>query len=155
MQLSTVEIRGTTAGGGLFLEAGRSSSSIRASPMRSRPVYVNRIPEKFGKRNPEAKADEGKMITSCAEPHLRWGDRDIHGVTSSGWNPFRGANVCFKDETSTKDKITLIIEPPAPGAGLSVAALLCVPYWPIICHAIACKSEAHGYFFEKNKETGS
>lgn len=144
-----------------LLEASRPSSSSTTNPTRSRPVYVNRIPENFGMRRPgeaakvAASTDTSQSITSSGEPLLRWGNLDIHGVTSSGWNPLRGANVCFKDETETKDKITLIIEPPAPGAGYSLAAVLCVPYWPIIYHEVASRSEAHGYFFEKNKETGN
>ena len=144
-----------------LLEAGRPSSSSTMNPARLRPVYVNRIPENFGTRRPgerakaAASANRSQSITSSGEPLLRWGNLDIYGVTSSGWNPFRGANVCFKDETNTEDKITLIIEPPAPGAGYSLAAVLCVPYWPVIYHEVASRSEAHGYFFEKNKETGN
>lgn len=95
-----------------------------------------------------------EVITS-ATTHLRWGENDDMGVTSSGWNPFNDVNVCYTDQSATEAKISIIIEPPAPGTALSIAAVLCVPYWPLLCEAVSYRAEAHGYFFSKNPITGT
>ena len=135
------------------------SSPTEVSPRRTRP-FVNRIPEDALKRRGSkgkngAAVMTGRAVLASAKTVLRWGDTDVSGVSASGWNPFKGANVCFMDESATKEKISLIIEPPAPGTTLTVASIFCIPYWPIICQAISAKSEAHGYFFEKNPTTGT
>lgn len=96
-----------------------------------------------------------KDVVASAHPLLRWGWNDDQGVTSSGWNPLSGPNVCYCDTAATDGKISIIIEPPAPGPGLTVAAVLCLPYWPLISQVISARAEAHGYFFYKNTQTGT
>jgi hypothetical protein len=103
---------------------------------------------------PSPKATSRRDVVASAQPLLRWGWNDDQGVTSSGWNPLSGANVCYCDTAATDGKISIIVEPPAPGPGLTVAAVLCLPYWPLISQVISARAEAHGYFFYKSSETG-
>ena len=97
--------------------------------------------------------DEAIDITTSAEPLLHWGKNDVTKVSPASKIHSRGANICFKDESSTDSRITIIIEPPTSGSRFSFSKLVrapILPYWQPIR-----KVEAHGYFFEKNKETGN
>ena len=96
----------------------------------------------------------GTEVFARSQPLLRWGEKDNRGITSSGWNPLNGASVCFSDKSASDGEINIIIEPPAPGFALSVAAVICVPYWPLLFKAISTRAVAHGYFFKKNAESG-
>lgn len=50
---------------------------------------------------------------------LRWGKDDTKGICSSGINPFKKMRISLvTDEIQSKNKISLIIEPPAPGASV-------------------------------------
>ena len=96
--------------------------------------------------------NEAVNITTSTEPLLYWGNDEISKVSPARKNHPRGANICFKDESSTDSKITLIIEPPISGSLFTFSKFIrapILPYWQPI-HKI----EAQGYFFEKNKETG-
>jgi hypothetical protein len=96
-----------------------------------------------------------RLVMSTSQPLLRWGEDDNEGITSSGFNPSQIAHVCFIDETAEKEKISLIIEPATPGAALSFVLNLCESSWAIKGPAKESKYEANGYFFEKNRLTGS
>lgn len=96
----------------------------------------------------------GKTIMSTSQPQLQWEDKDNEGITASGWKPREKGHIFFKDESTTKGKITLIMEPPTPGTSVSFSILVCDQYLPMCCPTTVSRSVAHGYFFEKNAITG-
>lgn len=96
----------------------------------------------------------GTEVFGRSKPLLRWGEKDNRGILSSGWNPLKGASVCFADKSASDGDIAIIIEPSAPGIALSVAAVFCIPSWPLLFRAVSKRAEAHGYFFKINAESG-
>ena len=136
------------------------SNSSPQRTRRNRPIFINHIPDSFNSSGasrstikPVPKISD-RLYSRSTKPNLRWREEDSKGVTGSGWSPFKGANLYFLDETDSKAKISLIIEPAAPGVFYSIAGVLCVPCWPYFCKGVSSKAEAHGYFFELNPETG-
>ena len=112
----------------------------------------------FRRRIKNTKAPKGKVIESIVvrstEPLLRWGDEDNRGITSSGWNLTKGAHVSFKDESETKGKFQFIIEPPVPSTSVSLALFLSSAQQPFLGPSFQSQTEANGYFFEKNRQSG-
>ena len=113
----------------------------------------------FRRRVKNTKALKGKVVESIVlrstEPLLRWGEEDNRGITSSGWNLSKGAHVSFKNESSTKCKFQFIIEPPVPSTSVSLALFLSATHQPFVSSGFLCQTEANGYFFEKNRTTGT
>jgi hypothetical protein len=113
----------------------------------------------FRRKVKNAKALKGKMFESIVmrstEPLLRWGDADNKGITASGWNLSKGVHVSFKNETETKGKFQFIIEPPVPSTSVSLALFLSATHQPYLGSSLQSQTEANGYFFEKNRVTGT
>lgn len=70
-----------------------------------------------------------KMISTT--PSLRWGKDDTGGITSSGVNPFSSTRISLVDEAQSENKISLIIEPSAPGKSVLVSSDLKLIEWPL------------------------
>ena len=92
---------------------------------------------------------------SSSQTLLQWGDKDNQGITSSGGKLKKKGHVFFKDESMTKGRITLIIEPPTPSATVTLAISVCDRYLPARSAKFGSRSVAHGYFFERNSMTGN
>jgi hypothetical protein len=83
---------------------------------------------------------------------LTWNENNKHGIFRSGWNPFSGLNITFKEEIQTHAKVTVIIEPPAPGplvTGIMAMTCSCIFMVPIVRSA-----EAYGFYFVRNEQSG-
>jgi hypothetical protein len=91
---------------------------------------------------------------SRGKPGLKWGSNDHKGVFGSGWNPLRGVNIYFRDESETKDRMWFVIELPAPGITMSGVSLLMLPCLPLMYKYMASNAVAIGYFFDRNPQTG-
>jgi hypothetical protein len=93
------------------------------------------------------------VITLSANPCLSWRTEDSKGVGASGWNPLKGLVVSVNDESVTNHKVSIIIEPPAPGRG-TCCMMFCVPFfpilWPIMCPTLVTRANAHSYSFEQS-----
>jgi hypothetical protein len=59
--------------------------------------------------------------TCSKTPSLRWGEDETTGISSSGVNPFSRTRISLVDEAQSKNKISLIIEPSAPGSSVLVS----------------------------------
>jgi hypothetical protein len=91
---------------------------------------------------------------SQRKPALKWGPHDNDGVVGSGWNPLRGVNVAFSDESATKDMMWFVIELPAPGMSMSGLSLLALPCLPLMYKHMMANAVAVGYFFSRDRHTG-
>lgn len=94
------------------------------------------------------------VINLSTSPSLSWRNQDKYGVSVSGWNPLKGLAVTMNDESSTNRKISIFIEPPAPGTGIC-CMMFCVPFfpffWPIMCPQLIIRANAHAYIFAQNE----
>lgn len=77
-------------------------------------------------------------ISSKTKSLLNWGNE--FGVKRYGWNPLRGANICFVNEIEAKSKLSLCIEPKRFCFNKTFDLLL--------------SESASGFFFAKNEKTG-
>ena len=102
--------------------------------------------------------EKTKVIAKYSQhkPGLRWGDndRDRVGIYGSGWNPLRGINICFRDESVTKNRMWFVIELPAPGITMTGASVVMAPCIPLVYNYMKSNTVAIGYFFDRNPETG-
>jgi hypothetical protein len=89
-------------------------------------------------------------------PRLNWDMNRSCGVTRSGWNPLVGLRVSIFDESLSKDKVSIFIEPAAPGTG-KLCFMTFTPMivlLPILLPILVSKSTAKAYIFSKNVDTG-
>jgi hypothetical protein len=89
-------------------------------------------------------------------PRLNWDMNRSRGVTRSGWNPLVGLRVSIIDESLSEDKVSVFIEPAAPGTG-KLCFMTFTPMiilLPIILPILVSKSTAKAYIFSKNIATG-
>jgi hypothetical protein len=86
------------------------------------------------------------------KPILNWNTNNKRSIYYSDWNSLKGINICFCDESETKNKISIIIEINTLilKRGFSI---LFNPYIPYLCNDAQNGIIAFGYFFEKNPET--
>jgi hypothetical protein len=80
----------------------------------------------------------------------------IYAHIRSGWNPFLGLRVSLKDECLSAEKVSIIIEPGAPGSSMC-CFMACTPMiilLPMLYPIAVANSQARGYFFYKNSSTG-
>jgi hypothetical protein len=91
---------------------------------------------------------------SRRKPRLKWGTDDQRGVLGSGWNPLSGVNICFRDESETKNRMWFVIELPAPGMTMSGVSLLMLPCLPLMYSHMASNAVAIGCFFVRDTVTG-
>lgn len=95
-------------------------------------------------------------ITITSSPRYNWDVARNRGVTRSGWNPFVGLRVSLVDESLSKDRVSIYIEPAAPGTSMfcfmTFTPMLILS--PVLCPIAVANSQASGYFFHKNVVTG-
>lgn len=94
------------------------------------------------------------VIKLTTSPSLSWRNQDSYGVSASGWNPLKGLGVTINDESGTNNRISIFIEPPAPGTGIC-CMMFCVPFfpffWPIMCPQLIIRANAHAFIFAQNE----
>jgi hypothetical protein len=83
---------------------------------------------------------------------IRWDDDNHGGIFRSGWNPLHGLRITFRNDIDASNKAAIIIEPPAPGAYLTLLMSLSCSY--VLLATAVENAEAYGYFFRQNAETG-
>ena len=88
------------------------------------------------------------------KPGLKWGPHDHKGVYGSGWNPLRGVNICFKDESLTENRMWFVIELPFPGITMTGVSVLMLPCIPFMYKQMVTSAVAIGYFFNRDPITG-
>ena len=95
-------------------------------------------------------------LTIATGPRLNWDIGRNKGVTGSGWNPFLGLRCSLIDESLSKDKVSLYIEPSAPGISMFCFMTLTpmIVMLPVLYPIAATHAQARGYFFSKNPITG-
>jgi hypothetical protein len=91
---------------------------------------------------------------SKRKPRLKWGADDQRGVLGSGWNPLGGVNVCFRDESESRNTMWIVIELPAPGMAMSGVSMLMLPCIPLMYKYMVSNAVAIGCFFTRNPVTG-
>jgi hypothetical protein len=89
---------------------------------------------------------------SKSKPYLNWDKSNRNGILRSGWNPLRGINICFNDESQTNNRMSIIIELNAPmyHTGLSKMHPTHVPF---VTKEFNHKIVAFGYFFEQDRNS--
>lgn len=86
-------------------------------------------------------------------PSLNWDIQNQKSVFMSGWNPLKGVNICFRDESETRGKISIIIEINTLSIRHGLSLTMATPYIPYICDDAQNSVIAYGYFFEKDPIT--
>ena len=93
---------------------------------------------------------EQKIITKYSQniPYLDWSANNRNGVYKSGWNPFKGINICFRDELEKKNMVwfTIEISPNPVTSTMSMMPLLSSYMNPEDIFAM-------GFFFIRDPET--
>ena len=86
------------------------------------------------------------------KPILNWDISNQQGVFNSGWNPLKGVNVCFRDESESRGLMWIVIEINSSifRRGLSLTS---APNIPFLCDDAKDDIIAYGYFFEKDPVT--
>lgn len=86
------------------------------------------------------------------KPILNWDISNQRGVFNSGWNPLKGVNVCFRDESESRGLMWIVIEINSSifKCGLSLTS---TPNIPMLCNDAQDDIIAYGYFFEKDPIT--
>ena len=86
------------------------------------------------------------------KPILNWDISNQQGVFNSGWNPLKGVNVCFRDESESRGLMWIVIEINSSifRRGLSLTS---APNIPFLCDDAKDDIIAYGYFFEKDPIT--
>lgn len=86
------------------------------------------------------------------KPTLNWNINNQQGVFNSGWNPLKGINICFRDESEPRGLMWIVIEINSPifKRGLSLTS---TPNIPMLCNDAQDDIIAYGYFFEKDPVT--
>lgn len=94
---------------------------------------------------------------SRQKPELRWGPNDRFGVSTSRtshWNPLKGVNISFQDDSKMFDRMWFVIELPAPSKTFQMVSIDMAPSFPISHHELTSNAIALGFFFNKNCHTG-
>lgn len=95
-------------------------------------------------------------LTISAGPRLNWDIGRNRGVIGSGWNPFLRLRCSLIDESLSKDRVSIYIEPSAPGTSMFCFMIFTpmIVMLPVLYPIAATHAQARGYFFSKNPATG-
>ena len=84
-------------------------------------------------------------------PVLDWSIRNQRDILHSGWNPMKGVNICFCDESAINGRMWFIVEIHKPYFNLNTLwKKINIPY---ICDDAQDSIIAYGYYFEKDPRT--
>ena len=95
-------------------------------------------------------------LTVKQSPRLNWDLSRNRGVSRSGWNPLVGLRVSVIDESLSDDKVSIFVEPAAPGTGM-ICLMTFTPMiilLPVLYPIAVSSSSAKAYIFSKNATTG-
>ena len=95
-------------------------------------------------------------ITIKSGPRYRWDHNRNRSVLRSGWNPFAGLRVSLIDESLSKERVSIYIEPMAPGTSMLFFMFFTpmLVMLPVLGPLAISNAQARGYFFFKNEVTG-
>lgn len=86
-------------------------------------------------------------------PSLNWDPMNNKGIMYSGWNPLKGINLCFVDQSAARDLMCIIIEINVPLFTRGLSKTITNTKIPFLCNDIGNENIAFGLFFEKDPIT--